>query len=101
MVIWLLSQDQMYGLSGVCISLIARINHYCMQELPCHQPTQFPLPYSRFAVMFIDHRGELQVETSSCLAGYEKAIFTDEVQERFLKFVNREWQPNLQNIPGE
>ncbi|KAL4775138.1 hypothetical protein BDW60DRAFT_214500 [Aspergillus nidulans var. acristatus] len=50
--------------------------------------------------MFIDHRGELQVETSSCLAGYEKAIFTDEVQERFLKFVNREWQPNLQNIPG-
>ncbi|KAL4737819.1 hypothetical protein BDV11DRAFT_216422 [Aspergillus similis] len=50
--------------------------------------------------MFIDHRGELQVETSSCLAGYEKAIFTDEVQERFLKFLNREWQPNLQNIPG-
>ncbi|KAL6232546.1 hypothetical protein BDW75DRAFT_232735 [Aspergillus navahoensis] len=50
--------------------------------------------------MFIDHRGELQAETSSCLAGYEKAIFTDEVQERFLKLVNREWQPNLHNVPG-
>ncbi|KAL4974946.1 hypothetical protein BDW66DRAFT_167480 [Aspergillus desertorum] len=49
--------------------------------------------------MFIDHRGELQAETSSCLAGYEKAIFTDGVQERFLKLVGREWQPNLQNLP--
>ncbi|KAL4992070.1 hypothetical protein BDW68DRAFT_184427 [Aspergillus falconensis] len=50
--------------------------------------------------MFINHRGELQAETSSSLAGYEKVIFTDEMQERFLKMVNREWQPNMHNAPG-
>lgn len=48
--------------------------------------------------MYIDHRGELQAETSSSISGYEKAIFTDEVQDRFLKLANGEWQPNMQNI---
>jgi len=47
--------------------------------------------------MYIDHRGELQAETSSSIAGYEKAIFTDEVQDRFLKLANGEWQRNMQN----
>ncbi|KAL4901291.1 hypothetical protein BDW74DRAFT_160167 [Aspergillus multicolor] len=69
-------------------------------DLQCHQPTQFALPYSHFAVMFIDHRGDLQAETSSCIAGHEKVIFTDEVQERFLKVVNREWQSNMQGASG-
>ncbi|KAL5001204.1 hypothetical protein BDV10DRAFT_160863 [Aspergillus recurvatus] len=90
----------MYGLSRACMRVVSGTNRDRIQELPCHQPTQFALPYSQFAVMFINHRGELQAETSSCLAGYEKAIFTDEVQERFLKLVNREWQPNLHNASG-
>lgn len=47
--------------------------------------------------MYIDNRGELQAETSSSIAGYEKAIFTDEVQDRFLKLANGEWQRNMQN----
>ncbi|KAL4782053.1 hypothetical protein BJX76DRAFT_349670 [Aspergillus varians] len=70
-------------------------------EFQCPQPTHFALPYSHFAVMYIDHRGELQAETSTSIAGYEKTIFTEEVQERFLKLSNGEWQPSLQNVhPG-
>ncbi|KAL2829734.1 hypothetical protein BDW59DRAFT_33401 [Aspergillus cavernicola] len=53
-------------------------------------------PYSHFAIMYIDHRGEMQVETSSSIAGYEKAVFPEEVQERFLKLASGEWQSSLQ-----
>ncbi|RDW86657.1 DUF2841 domain-containing protein [Aspergillus mulundensis] len=69
-------------------------------ELQSHQPAQFALPYSHFAIMFIDQHGELQAETSPCIAGCEKVIFTDEVRQRFLKLVNKEWQPGLQDVPG-
>ncbi|KAL4810185.1 hypothetical protein BDV18DRAFT_156552 [Aspergillus unguis] len=70
-------------------------------DLQCPQPTQFALPYSHFAVLFLDHRGDLQAETSSSLVGYEKAIFTDDVQDRFLKVVSDGGMQSMQSgVPG-
>ncbi|KAL4870867.1 hypothetical protein BDV12DRAFT_45261 [Aspergillus spectabilis] len=72
-----------------------------LNEAQCHSPIPFSLPYSHFAVMYIDHRGLLQAETSASIAGCEKAIFTEEVQDRFMKLASGEWQPNLQSThPG-
>jgi hypothetical protein len=59
---------------------------------------QFTIPYSHFAIMYVDNRGEIQVEASPSVMGYEKAVFTEEIQERFLKLANGEWQPSLHNV---
>ncbi|KAL2814953.1 hypothetical protein BJX63DRAFT_390900 [Aspergillus granulosus] len=59
---------------------------------------QFTIPYSHFAVMYVDSHGEIQVEASPSVMGYEKAVFTEEVQEKFLKLANGEWQPNLSRL---
>ncbi|KAL4923818.1 DUF2841 domain-containing protein [Aspergillus undulatus] len=64
------------------------------------QPAQIALPYSHFAVMFINHRGELQAKTSSSIAGHENTIFTDRVQERFLRLANGEWQSGVLSNPS-
>ncbi|KAL2860784.1 DUF2841 domain-containing protein [Aspergillus lucknowensis] len=66
-----------------------------------HQPIQPTFPYSHFAVMYIDNRGEVQVEASPSITGYEQVIFPEEVQERFLKLASGEWQPDSQSVnPG-
>ncbi|KAL3493678.1 hypothetical protein BJX62DRAFT_199911 [Aspergillus germanicus] len=67
-------------------------------EVQCHQAMQFTIPYSHFAIMYVDNRGEIQVEASPSVMGYEKAVFTEEIQERFLKLANGEWQPSLHNV---
>ncbi|KAL5339236.1 hypothetical protein BJX70DRAFT_388119 [Aspergillus crustosus] len=70
-------------------------------ETQCHSPIPVSLPYSHFAVIYIDHRGEMQAETSPSIAGYEEVIFTEEVQDRFLKVASGEWQPTMQGAhPG-
>ncbi|KAI9374761.1 hypothetical protein BJX61DRAFT_257732 [Aspergillus egyptiacus] len=73
-------------------------------DIQYHQPLPFTLPYSHFAIMYINHRGELQAETSPSIAGYEKTIFTEEVQERFMKATSGEWNsafglPNTTTTP--
>ncbi|CEL07243.1 hypothetical protein ASPCAL10406 [Aspergillus calidoustus] len=67
-------------------------------EVQCHQPMQFTIPYSHFAIMYVDNQGEIQVEASPSVMGYEKAVFTEEIQEKFLKLANGEWQPSLHNV---
>ncbi|KAL4897673.1 hypothetical protein BDV59DRAFT_197949 [Aspergillus ambiguus] len=69
-----------------------------MTELSCTQPMPFNFPYSHFALMYINRNGELQVEASPSIAGYEKGIFTEDVKEKFLKSATIGWQPSLQ--PG-
>ncbi|KAE8352109.1 hypothetical protein BDV28DRAFT_7802 [Aspergillus coremiiformis] len=64
----------------------------------CSQPTTtFNFPYPHFALLYINRNGELGVEASSSIATYEKAIFTHDVKERFLKTATVGWQPDLQN----
>ncbi|KAL2854875.1 hypothetical protein BJY01DRAFT_25947 [Aspergillus pseudoustus] len=67
-------------------------------EIQSHQQMHFTIPYSHFAVMYVDNQGEIQVEASPSVMGYEKAVFTEEVQEKFLKLANGEWEPNLQSV---
>jgi hypothetical protein len=47
--------------------------------------------------MYINRHGELQVEASPSIAGYEKGIFTEDVREKFLKSATVGWQPNMQS----
>ncbi|XRM37559.1 hypothetical protein ABZX51_001025 [Aspergillus tubingensis] len=54
--------------------------------------------YTHFAMLCIDHNGDLRIEASPSIAGCEKAIFTDDVQDRFLKSVTTAWQPSLQSL---
>ncbi|PTU17562.1 hypothetical protein P175DRAFT_0519192 [Aspergillus ochraceoroseus IBT 24754] len=67
-------------------------------EIQCSQSAAFAFPYSHFAMMYIDRNGELQLEASNSITGGEKSIFTEEIQDRFLRLVNGEWQPHLQNF---
>ncbi|KAL5360024.1 hypothetical protein BJX96DRAFT_184286 [Aspergillus floccosus] len=68
-----------------------------MTELPCTQPMSFNFPFSHFALMYINRHGELQVEASPSIAGYEKGIFTEDVREKFLKSATVGWQPTMQS----
>ncbi|KAL4941123.1 hypothetical protein BDV06DRAFT_195148 [Aspergillus oleicola] len=68
-------------------------------EFQCSQQIQSALPYSHFAVMYINHRGELQTEASPAIAGYENAIFNEETQERFLRLAGGEWQQGVLSNP--
>ncbi|EAU38402.1 conserved hypothetical protein [Aspergillus terreus NIH2624] len=68
-----------------------------MTELPCTQPMSFNFPFAHFALMYINRHGELQVEASPSIAGYEKGIFTEDVREKFLKSATVGWQPNMQS----
>lgn len=49
---------------------------------------------SHYAVMYIDHSGQLRSEGSPSIAGGEREIFTEEVQGRFLRSVASAWQLN-------
>ncbi|KAL4882779.1 hypothetical protein BJY04DRAFT_216876 [Aspergillus karnatakaensis] len=64
---------------------------------PTHSPIPFSLPYSHYAIIYIDHQGELQAETSASIAGCEKSIFTEDVQNRFLKVASGDWQSSSQS----
>jgi hypothetical protein len=88
----------MYGLSTHSSQADHLKTHFHVQDVQCHQPMQFTIPYSHFAIMYVDNRGEIQVEASPSVMGYEKAVFTEEIQERFLKLANGEWQPSLHNV---
>ncbi|KAE8161164.1 hypothetical protein BDV40DRAFT_313353 [Aspergillus tamarii] len=64
----------------------------------CSQATTtFNFPYPHFALLYINRNGELGVEASSSIASYEKAIFTNDVKERFLKSATVGWQSDLQS----
>lgn len=45
--------------------------------------------------MYVDRNGELQIDASPSLMGYERSIFTQEVRDRFLKSTSFGWQANL------
>ncbi|KAL4969467.1 DUF2841 domain-containing protein [Aspergillus stella-maris] len=68
-------------------------------DFQCSQPIQSALPYAHFAVMYINHRGELRTEASPSIAGYENTIFSEEVQQRFLRLANGEWQQGVLSNP--
>ncbi|PWY92737.1 hypothetical protein BO70DRAFT_357878 [Aspergillus heteromorphus CBS 117.55] len=74
--------------------MTAQASHTDMQRAS----TALNFRYTHFAMLCIDHNGQLRVEASPSIAGCEKAIFTEDVQERFLKTVATAWQPNLQSL---
>ena len=76
---------------------VIRLMSYHEQEMQ-RASTAVNFRYTHFAMLCIDHNGELRVEASPSIAGCEKAIFTEDVQDRFLKSVATSWQPNLQSL---
>ncbi|PWY70360.1 hypothetical protein BO94DRAFT_539825 [Aspergillus sclerotioniger CBS 115572] len=74
--------------------MTAQASHTEMQRAS----TAVNFRYTHFAMLCIDHNGELRVEASPSIAGCEKAIFTEDVQDRFLKSIATAWQPNLQSL---
>lgn len=57
-------------------------------------------PFAHFAMIYIDNNGKLGVDVSSSLAGCERAIFTEDLKQNFVKAVTADWQPNMQNFPS-
>lgn len=45
------------------------------------------IPYSHYAILYMDSDGKLGVEVSPSIEGSEKAIFTQDVRGRFLRSV--------------
>ncbi|PYH90883.1 hypothetical protein BO71DRAFT_401834 [Aspergillus ellipticus CBS 707.79] len=74
--------------------MTAQASHTEMQRAS----TALNFRYTHFAMLCIDHNGQLRVEVSPSIAGCEKAIFTEDVQERFLKSLATAWQPSLQSL---
>ncbi|KAF7594489.1 hypothetical protein BBP40_009122 [Aspergillus hancockii] len=100
-----------YGIDATGQPMTAREDEQQQQQrmLPYHDMTRsrapecspstttFNFPYPHFALLYINRSGELGVEASSSIANYEKAIFTDDVKERFLKSATVGWQSDLQS----
>ncbi|KAB8229224.1 DUF2841 domain-containing protein [Aspergillus alliaceus] len=97
-----------YGMDTICQPMTAKEEE--QQQMPpyhdmtrsrapeCSQSaTTFNFPYPHFALLYINRNGELSVEASSSIVSYEKAIFTHDVRERFLKSATAGWQPDLQS----
>ncbi|KAG2024793.1 hypothetical protein GB937_003493 [Aspergillus fischeri] len=57
-------------------------------------------PFPHFAMIYIDNNGELGVDVSTSLAGCERAIFTEDLKQSFVRAVTTDWQPNMQNFPS-
>lgn len=49
-------------------------------------------------MVYVDNNGDLGVNVSSSLAGCERAIFTEDIKQSFVRAVTTEWQPNMQNF---
>ncbi|KAJ6026887.1 uncharacterized protein N7446_004512 [Penicillium canescens] len=49
------------------------------------QPLNPEFPHPHFAMIYIDHNGEYQLQTSASMAGCGGAIFTPDVTDRFLE----------------
>ncbi|KAL3477500.1 hypothetical protein BJX99DRAFT_269764 [Aspergillus californicus] len=83
------------------LSVMARGEEQRQLEIQCQQSMPLAFPHPHFAAMYIDHRGKLQVETSPSITGYEKIVFTNNVQDRFLDVASGKWQSNNQNVNAE
>ncbi|KAL4918832.1 hypothetical protein BDW62DRAFT_200473 [Aspergillus aurantiobrunneus] len=72
-------------------------------EFPSHPPAHSALPYSHSAAMYLDQRGEPEVEPLSPMAAYqEQAFFIGQKnRDRFRKYANKERQPSLQNVHAD
>ncbi|KAF9892883.1 hypothetical protein FE257_000472 [Aspergillus nanangensis] len=66
-------------------------------DIQCTPTMSFNFPHSHFALMYINRSGELQVESSPSISGYEKGIFTQDVKDKFLKSATVGWQPSFQS----
>lgn len=47
----------------------------------------YNIPYSHYALLYIDSNGKLGVEVSPSIGGSESAIFTQDVRGQFLRSV--------------
>ncbi|ODM14263.1 hypothetical protein SI65_10318 [Aspergillus cristatus] len=57
------------------------------QQIATTQQTMLNIPYSHYAILYMDGDGKLGVEVSPSIEGSEKAIFTQDVRGRFLRSV--------------
>ena len=64
------------------------------QELKvAHQPDMstsqpsFTLPYDHYAMVYIDHEGNLKVRESQSIQEHESSVFTLEVRQNFLEIL--------------
>ena len=57
------------------------------QHVPTTQQTMYNIPYSHYALLYIDGDGKLGIEVSPSIGGSERAIFTDDVRGRFMRSV--------------
>ncbi|KAJ5766550.1 uncharacterized protein N7511_004166 [Penicillium nucicola] len=65
------------------------------------QPLNLEFPHPHFAMIYIDHNGEYQLQTSASMAGCGGAIFTPEVTDRFLEMTCPGTQAGPSFIRGE
>ncbi|RHZ65309.1 DUF2841 domain-containing protein [Aspergillus thermomutatus] len=70
------------------------------EDRHCTMPRASNCPFPHFAMIYIDNNGELGVDVSSSLAGCERAIFTEDLKQSFVRAVTTDWQPNMQNFPS-
>ncbi|PYH47945.1 DUF2841 domain-containing protein [Aspergillus saccharolyticus JOP 1030-1] len=66
-------------------NMTAQSSHLDMQRLAS------AMRCSHYAVLYIDHSGQLRSEGSPSIAGSEREIFTEEVQAKFLRSVASAW----------
>lgn len=62
--------------------------------MPPKPPTDFPHPH--FAMIYLDHNGQWQLQASPSIAGCEGAIFTSDVTDRFLEMTSQPPQAGSQ-----
>lgn len=60
----------------------------------------FDFPYPHFAMIYIDQNGEIGLEVSASVAGFDNTIFTEDVRERFLRTVSLGTRPDSQSMSG-
>jgi hypothetical protein len=60
---------------------------------------EFPHPH--YAMIYLDHNGELRVKASASIAGCGGAIFTQEVTDNFVKLAAPSPMANMQFNPSK
>ncbi|KAJ5781051.1 hypothetical protein N7457_006211 [Penicillium paradoxum] len=80
--------------SDGCIPQQQPMNMTIPPKQPHTSASEFPHPH--FAMIYLDHNGQWQLQASPSIAGCEGAIFTSDVTDRFLEMATQAPQPGSQ-----
>lgn len=65
------------------------------------QAPAMEVPHPHYAMIYLDHNGELRVKASASIAGCGGAIFTPEVTDNFVKLAAPSHMANMQFNPSK